>query len=496
MTLCSNNEELSSGCERYLAGVKGNGESASESQHIDELVAIRNGNAYDLTNVNVTYRYYEDNAQLYGLSKCFDIIFSEVANSTSTSPDIYCNFMTDMVCTSIKGSFANLNATSNNAGSCTYENYFNFEHDGYMSDYMESLSLSADKMYVIASDYFLDLHRAFYVIPVNVALFDLIAAQTTEDLNSDGKIDINDIYEEVYAGDWTYDRLATLSTVIFAERDSIEGIDINDLLGFGLANSSITSSALMYSSSIEIIEKSLLAYENEFYINYKEDNESIEDFAQSLLALVNSLGVDVVASVENEPFPNMATPLAVRERFNRGSMLFGGIVLAGTFEHDVYQQMKDNGNLALLPVPVYEKDNQHIYSTQIHYTGRAGGISAKTDNFEQCTAFLQYQSEHSTEVVNEYYSSVFGSANVDMMSFIRSRVNRGTDMYVEEMLPIFSNSSPVLYDDSKLHFIIRDQSYQVPNLYDHYKTYLSLKGTALMDLINIYKNFPDWPDGI
>ena len=161
-------QELSDRGMRYLAG---EGRDFDYS-YIDDLVANRNNLAYENSKVSVMYDYLADDRN-YGWGQNIESIYVQVSSHSPDAPDIYVNFIYDMTCVSLKGAFANLYSTSRGQGN----NYFGFSKngsapDGYMIEYMQSLSLSAHKMYLIASDYTVDVVRAATVIPVNLQLLE------------------------------------------------------------------------------------------------------------------------------------------------------------------------------------------------------------------------------------------------------------------------------------------------------------------------------------
>ena len=187
-----NNQELSSGCKRYLAGGDSN-----YNEEIDKSVKKRNAAAENLTKVRVTYDYWP-NTEDYGWGSCIDKI-EKIVNSQSTGqvPDVYCNFVYDMVGASVKGCFANLRGTSRGSGELKGLNYFEFLDDdydenvdnrGYMDEYMRSVTLSMHKMYILASDYFTDMIRAFFIIPVGTKLLETYGEDITGDWNEDGRL--------------------------------------------------------------------------------------------------------------------------------------------------------------------------------------------------------------------------------------------------------------------------------------------------------------------
>ena len=100
----SNNGELRSTSRRYLAG---NTIDVDDISVIDEWIEDRNSDALRETNVTVSYQYLPD-ASGYGWGECISYISEEVKSRNPGRPDIYCNFVYDMVTASLMGSFANL----------------------------------------------------------------------------------------------------------------------------------------------------------------------------------------------------------------------------------------------------------------------------------------------------------------------------------------------------------------------------------------------------
>ena len=513
MTHCSNNEELSSGCERYLAG-----ENVKEPKYLDELIAKRNEAAYFNTNVTVKYDYYPDTPDLYGWTKNIDVIFNEVMDGASDSPDMYCNFMVDMLTTSLKGSFANLYSMVRGTGEQAGVNFFlpneetgnlGYAHSGYMSDLMSSLTLSQDKIYCIASDYFLDLIRAFFVVPVNRALYNSIAKDMIEDLNEDGKKDMNDLFIEVENGGWTYDRMIEYCGKIYKNTSGQANANISDTLGFALSNTDgLAASGLLYTTSIEIIhkewsdEKGNYVYYypgaivtennnpedriNKKYsdVNYTGTNTELFAFADKLSELFQSSGVAIASATE------------IRTSFTKDTILFGGVILVGSLEYDYYQAMKgDERGFGVLPVPVYKEGDSYL--TQIHTIGRCGGISHITTKFAQCSAFMQYQSTHSTEILDEYYDynltvdiSDGISGNVKMLQYIRENVRTAFDKLFEDAIGLFYQDVDGDSTGNRWHHRIMAASYQI-DMRQPYDELKNVKQSRLQKLEAEYDRLPN-----
>ena len=489
MTHCSNKEELSSGCERYLAG------ESTDNGEIDKLVDMRNEAAYVDTNVNVTYRYYED-IEGNGFSQCINTIYNETLVTSTTSPDMYCNFMTDMLVASLKGSFSNLYSTKHGEGDYAGVNYFDTEDDAYMADLMSSLTLSLDKIYVIASDYFIDLIRAFFVVPVNVKLYNSIASDMIEDLNEDGAIDVNDFFEEVWNKEWTYTRLAQYCEKIYKEgEEGVTNASIDDTLGFALGRNGLPAAGLVYTSSVVVIHKTWNESRGDFDYAYPEENQELYDLSEAVKKLFGSRGVLCVNKDAAASVGATTENLGVRTQFTKDKVLFGGIILVGSIEYEAYQRMKgEDTGFGLVPVPLYRDGSNDNYLTQIHVVGRAGGIARGTKKFVQCSAFLQYQTEHSTDILNQYYdyNLTYEAAdgldgNVDMLKYIRANVRTSFDRLLEDSISYFFQDSTT---DSRWHVLLCMNDYSV-DIRGDYMTYAPAKHERLDDLIKRYEDLPD-----
>ena len=493
MTHNTNNQELPSACERYLAG-----EDAKASQDIDTKVRRRNTEAEFFTKTDVKYQYYDDDPKYNWGTNIERIQLTNQAGG-ATAPDMYCNFVYDMVGASIKSCFANLKSTTRG------ENYFRFmandydesvNNEGYMYEYMNSLTLSQSKMYVLASDYFTDMIRAFFCIPVSVRIMegsgaDIVAVGDEEgetyadgDRNGDKKFNIDDFYEQVKDGEWTYDLLAKFSEAVYigASQGGTGGTSIkDDRLGFVMQTSGLAASGLMYTTSVEIIKRE---YQNDGSIRYyyPTDNQDFYEFCDATTKLFQKTGVLITNETGGYGTDAMK---AIRNRFTQNKILFGDIILVGAFEFDEYQTMKESGGgFGIVPVPLFRTEHvlrdengqaltdaqgneiveKDRYLTQIHNMGRAGGIATITKKFSQCTAFLNYQSTHSTEILNDYYKyrlqyDAAGGAQgtVYMLQYIRENVRSSFDKAIEDALGVFSAEAK----KDKWHDILAAARFQV-----------------------------------
>ncbi len=480
MTHNSNLQQLSSGCQRYLAGRDSNANEA-----IDDDIIARNAAALSKTNTLVAYNYYADNNEAYMWGANINTMVTGTKNQTATSPDIYCNFVYDMVAASLKGAFANLKATSTDDINMTtlpkytteYKNYFQFNEDeyqeayleaitakenfiedrGYMYEYMESLTLSPNKLYCLASDYFTDLVRAFLVVPVNVELLEGLKnadSSKTEGILTDydgNGFDISDFYTMVNNKEWTYDVMIKYANAVYTKVSSGDGYNLNeDILGFVVSADGLPASGLLYTSNVTVINREL---QNDGSYVYSYPNYDDTDDAP-LFSIANAIaklfGEASVATFDEANLGNYGTDsqtVAIRQRFAKNNILFGNIITVGALEYGDYQGMMENEGkgFGILPVPLYEQnaEKSERYLTLIHNIGRIGGISCNSIKFTQASAFLDYQSTNSTDILDTYYDinltfatigASGGAGNKDMLQYIRQNVRSAFDKTFEDAL--------------------------------------------------------------
>lgn len=554
MTKNSNNTELGSTCKRYLAGNMEDVKNEAPGR-VDILVATRNAAALTHANVEIKYAYLED-VPTTGWGQNIETINGQVLSGAANAPDIYCNFVYDMVAASLKSSFANLLSTtmkSTGKGGAVLtgaeHNYFafedeiNLEDDGkdYMTEYMRSLTLSKYKMYCLSSDYFTDMVRAFFVVPVDIGLLETIqlpdaskgevdtghlynsdrAQAGTGDKIPDGEFTIEDFYQLIWDYEWTYETLAAYSEAIYSDENSaVDGKDIGDTLGFALATSSgLSASGMLYTTSITIIEcdKSTVATKGDYSYSYpgtvqKTDANGkvigyelasdgqhleLEQFCDNISRLFRADGVLAIGNEEKDTGGFGVDALsAIRARFTAtNNILFGGVVMLGSLEEDDYKAMNEEGKdgFGVAPVPLYRSGSNDEYLTQIHNVGRIGAISYTTKKFAQCSAYLDYQCTHSNEILNTYYDSKLQyevgnqevKGNVEMLKYIRYHVRSSFDKAYEDALGTFYvESTNGESQDQIWHYIIKDGNYttDAADMRAAYAQYAPIKAKRLYDL--------------
>ena len=518
----SNNGELEPGLKRYCAG-----QDTAGTDEIDSLVKDRNLKAYADANVSVKYNYEIG----FGWGGSTQDIQTLATSGAATAPDIFANFAYDMTSCALRGCFANLLANTDKTAT-TYGmggNYFAFTKDdyvginpdayfdsnagqGYFYDYMQSLAFvnennEYDKMYCLASNYCVDAIRSFLVIPVNINMLESISVVgSTGDVNGDGAFDVEDFYSLVWDYKWTYDALATLSKSVYSPDNNADpNADILDTLGICLGNSSgLTASGVLYTTSVGIIEKYQDSETGKWSYKYPETNNKLVALADALTNLFkNNTGLATLDSAQAKAAglgDGSGELAAIRSRFAQDKVLFGGIIAVGSLEDTVYQQMNEPGKkgFGVVPIPLYTQsfddagNPSEVYQTLVHNLARIFAISATTSKFDQCTAFLDYQSTNSKDILEMYYNQNLVAAvdagkaathNVNMLNYIRSHVRDCFDKTYEDVISNYQLTVDKEASSKRWHGIFSTNAYQVSNMSARYAEESPAKQTQLVTVL-------------
>ena len=502
-------QELISRTRRYLAG-----EDASASEPLDDQVRTRNARAESVTRTKIKYTYLPDNgANAWG--KSMDRIAKEAKAGAENSADIYINFIYDMVGASLQKAFANLRSTT--MYGAAGKNYFEFtapgydavaDDKGYMYDLMNSLSFSTKKMYVLTSDYLIDVVRAFFVTPVNVEMMNGIDPYTVAQYNNDDDVfDIDDFYANViWAYKWNYDAVKVFSqsvALVEGEKPNWKGQDSKDVFGFALgsAHSGIHGVGILYGSDVEIISRELDA--DGFYkVSYPASAEEsgYAQFCDALAGLFSTYGVYDVDYGTDTNTPSMQ----ITKKFAANQLLFGGVICAGNLELGEYQSMNANGQgFGVAPVPMYREfdatkdidanDENRYYRTASHNIAKCAGISFSTTKFRQASAWLDYQSTHSTDILNDYYRDKlqYGYAasithNVDVLGMLRDNVSTALDKCYDDAIKAYF---PTV--DYRWCFLPRQANWKATDIRTRYTAAVTAKQEFLQDIRKAYDNLPE-----
>ena len=513
---------FTSGVRRYYAG-----SDPYYTALIDVSIRNRNRQAEAEANVKINYSYLEDISS-NDWSRSVETIAKNTNSYTAgKSIDVYCNFVYDLACASVKGCFASLKANTavSEAKYGTGKNFFAFNEEGYewngescfdsgagqgyFYEYMLSLTLSDNKVYLLGSDYCTDLVRAFHVVPVNIDLMNNIKADIMpafEDIAFEsGMTNIEYFYKGVWDGQWTYNTLLKFSTAVYQPSTTGDpNADITDVLGFAISGGNLPASGILYSSSVQIVNKEamnatkkaeLLAADSNnakymtdgYYITYPETNSKLVEFTDALNDLFTSGASKGICFVDDTGAAN-----SIRSSFVAGNILFGSIISLGSLEDADYQSLRAGNGFGIVPVPVYKAGE--TYQTFVHNNARIVAIARLTDRYEQISAYLDYQSRNSSDILEIYYNETLaqslegevGNDNAEMLKYIRNHVRNVFDKTYEDVMGDFNKKTDPQADLRRWHEILRINKFQISNMATVYEENKATKEADLVNVINAW----------
>ena len=221
---------------------------------------------------------------------------------------------------------------------------FDFDRNYWYKDYMADLRLMDGYQYLLAGDFFIDVLRTSHLILVNKQLYKDYYRSSADEL-----------YDTVSNYEWTHDKLHSLITDLYVDRNQDGVKNAGDQ--FGYADHSIWGASIPYATS---------GATN--FISRDEDGIPTitiheGDRANQLAAAMTRLFNDESTSMEAA-----GSPLDV---FVQGNALITGGYFLGSLENESLRQMESDA--AVLPFPLlYSSDKKYVTAT--HDTTEMGAI--------------------------------------------------------------------------------------------------------------------------
>ena len=499
---CAN--ELLPKVRRYLAG-----KDETANDPLDEDIRYRNSNADKVARTFINWTYLPD-IKTYEWGANISRIANEAQSYSDTSADIYINFIYDMVSAQLQGAFANLR--SQTMYKSEGRNYFEFvaedydpvkDDEGYMYDLMNSLSFSVRKMYVLTSDYLTDVVRAYFVVPVNIEMINGIDVTMVEQYNYDGNdtFDIDDFFNIIWEYNWNYDAVKVLSQAVAVQKGDTPS-QRDDIHGFvlGSTDSGIHGVGILYGTDVSIISRQLNEVTGFYDVSYPTSAGVYGEFCDALASLFETTGVSVIK--REAGYSHSAD--VIRELFTKNQALFGGVICAGNLELGEYQSMNAEGQgFGVAPVPMYrafdetrdidENGINRYYRTASHNIAKCAGISVATTKFKQCSAWLDYQSTHSSKILNDYYETElqYGLAgnnknNVKVLEILRKNVSTALDKCYDDAICTYFNEK-----GQRWCALINAAGYKPYEIRVSYTAAVKLKEDFLQEIQQKYDSLPE-----
>ena len=473
----------------YLAGDDQDGKVTA----IEQMVRNRNDKAKELFGLSVEYVYWD-----YAWGAQCTQIEAVVQGNDPEAPDLFVNMLYDLNIELLNSSFKDIWSIPGS--------YFDFEADGWLTTWMQNLSFTGDRAYILAGDYFLDVFRVLSLLPFNMTLMNANASKLApavlgqgETLGEGEKLAYR-FFDLVESGNWTWDVLGKLCEAIWVDVDNTGYDSIKDTLGIiADENQGFCAGAFVYSCGEPLIEAYTLRdnaseYNRKQWIRYAPDSTGLNQIFDAVKAVFVGNG-----SFSTNESPNKGTTedkpgLAYHQiKFAKGELLFPGVMLLGVLEEDVFRRMQDD--YSVIPCPKVDAAKQ--YNTVIYNTGDAGAINIRTtpEKAKVLSAYLQYCTEKSTAIretflqtVTKYDTMEYNQGTDRMLDLIYDSVLYGRDKTVEDLVEKRVGSS----NAKRWHSMMKTGHFMVGSdeIKQQYESLVSTKQTALDEIMQKWYELP------
>ena len=391
---------------------------------IEQMVYERNKAANDLLGTRTNFVFWDES-----WGKQAEKIDLVVKGGAADAPDMFVNMLYELNRELINGTFKDVWSIPNS--------FFDWSSPGWLKTWMESLSFTGDRAYILGSDYFLDVFRAVPVLPFNMDMMDANAVQLASAIMPEGETLGQDeelttyFFDLVDEGKWTWDVLGKICAAIWVDTDGDGTDSIRDQLGIiadEYGDGGQCSGSFIYSSGETLtevywIEDESSEYNGKQWIKYADSSEAaglntIFEAVKSVFEGPGSFSTLADFSGNTPENPGIAYH---QTKFAASEVLFAGVQLLGALETDVFQQMNDL--YSVVPCPKTSVDND--YNTIIYSTGDAGAfnVNVKPAKVKALTAYVQYCTENSPAIREQFLQTV--------MKYKVTTYDQGTDRMLD-----------------------------------------------------------------
>ena len=130
-----------------------------ETPDIDVMIYNRNRAAADLLGVSIEYTTTN-----LGWNYQSPWINTQVQAQADDAPDLFVNMLYDLNQSLLNSCFKDVWSIPGS--------YFDFKADGWLDSWMENMSFTGDRAYILGGDYFMDIFRVMTLLPFNMSLMD------------------------------------------------------------------------------------------------------------------------------------------------------------------------------------------------------------------------------------------------------------------------------------------------------------------------------------
>ena len=385
---------------------------------LDAMVYERNQTANELFGTSIEYVAWDYDKSAWG--KASNEIKTIVSGHAADAPDLFVNMIYDLnLVLKTTGAFKDVWSIPGS--------YFDFEADGWMTDWMKNMSFTGDRAYVLAGDYFLEVLRAMGVLPFNMTMMDanadkLAPALIGETMNAGEELTTR-FFDLVEQGGWTWELLGKICEAIWEDGDGDGQNSINDRLGIICdCYGGVSTSVYIYSAGEELIDRHLeedpeSPNYGKTWIYYPENPGVLSDIFDAVASVFSGRGAFTTTYKMDGSTPDQPGLAYHHIKFGQGELLTAGACLLGELEDVAFQNMQDLFSV----VPMPKVNGESDYNTFVTNTGDAGAINVNTDpeKARVISAYVQYCTENSADIRDEFLEIV--------MKYKNTTYDQGTD---------------------------------------------------------------------
>ena len=460
---------------------------------IEVLVYERNKKAKELFGLTITYdawsEYYQKQAPK---------IDTLVKGNAEDAPDLFICLLYDLNLELLNGTFKDIKSLPGS--------FFDFETDGWLKTWMENMSLTGDRAYVLGSDYFLELLRSVMVVPFNMDLMDANAVKLApiilgegEELGADEELTTY-FFDLVDQKKWTFDVLGKLCEAIWVDTDGDHSDSIGDVLGI-IADEygGKTAVGFIYSCDTPMteaytIEDESSEYNNKQWIKYADSSEEagLNDIFNAVSKVFKSEGSLSTSATHSSNTPDAPGKAYHLTKFAQNEVLFLGADLLGDLQNDTIEQM--TYLFSVVPCPKLTPDKTTTYNTIIDNTGDAGAINVNSNprKARALSAYIQYCTENSAairdqflQVVTKYKTTTYNQGTDRMLNIIYEGILYGRDKAVDDLFGVIDR-------DNRWHDLMKHEHHEGDAGYISSK-YAAVIGSKQARLDNMLKTWYTLP---
>ena len=460
---------------------------------IEVLVYERNKKAKELFGLTITYdswsEYYEKQAPK---------IDTLVKGNAEDAPDLFICLLYDLNLELLNGSFKDIKSLPGS--------FFDFETDGWLKTWMENMSLTGDRAYVLGGDYFLELLRSVMVVPFNMDLMDANAVKLApiildegEELGADEELTTY-FFDLVDQKKWTFDVLGKLCEAIWVDTDGDQSDSIGDVLGI-IADEygGKTAVGFIYSCDTPMteaytIEDESSEYNNKQWIKYAGSSEAagLNDIFNAVSKVFKSEGSLSTSATHSSNTPEAPGKAYHLTKFAQNEVLFLGADLLGDLQNDTIEQM--TYLFSVVPCPKLTPDKTTSYNTIIDNTGDAGAINVNSNprKARALSAYIQYCTENSAairdqflQVVTKYKTTTYNQGTDRMLNIIYEGILYGRDKAVDDLFGVIDRQN-------RWHDLMKHEHHEGDSSYisQKYSSVIQSKQARLDNMLKTWYTLP------